>query len=269
MTDTISHHDNLDRRRFLSGAAVATAFVALPGCMTLDAGLGDVPPARPTPPPTSYASMYAAVTDAGHQLPAIPVDRLEQRLLRQLVDDPTGEKPGTIVVDTSTHHLYAVQPGGKAWRYGVSLGKSGFEWAGTAVIQFKKRWPIWTPPPEMIARRPELAKYSAENGGMPAGPQNPLGARALYLFRNGQDTMYRLHGTPEWDSIGKNASSGCVRLINQDVMDLFDRVPGVAPVFVRSSARAQMRATSMGAFGARATTTPIDAGVPADAERLG
>jgi lipoprotein-anchoring transpeptidase ErfK/SrfK len=212
--------------------------------------------------------MYAALSDGGYQLPAIPVDQVEPRLLRQLVDDPTGEAPGTIVVDTSTHHLYAVQPGGKAWRYGVSLGKSGFEWAGSAVIQFKKRWPVWTPPAEMIARRPELAQYSADNGGMPPGPQNPLGARALYLFRNGQDTMYRLHGTPEWNSIGKNASSGCVRLINQDIIDLYDKVAGVTPVIVRGSARAQMRATSMGALATAATTTPIDAGVPRDAELL-
>lgn len=256
----------ITRRSFLGASAAGAASLALPACTTLDAG---VAPVAPTPPGSQYAAIYGAMADGGYQLPAIPYSQLNPRLLRQMVDDPTGEKPGTIVVDTSTHHLYAVQPGGKAMRYGVSLGKSGFEWAGTAMIQFKKRWPSWTPPAEMIARRPELAKYSAENGGMPPGPQNPLGARALYLFRDGQDTMYRLHGTPEWNSIGTNASSGCVRLMNQDVMDLYDRVPGVTPVIVRSTARGQMRATSGGgAAGASATTTPIDAGVPRDAEML-
>jgi len=237
------------------------AALALPACTTIDPG---VDPSTPPPPSgADYVVMYAPLTDGGHNLPAIPVDRVDPRFLRQLVDDPTGEAPGTIVVDTTTHHLYAVQPGGKAMRYGVSLGKAGFEWSGTAVIQWKKRWPVWTPPPEMIQRRPDLARYSGANGGMPPGPSNPLGARALYIFRDGQDTMYRLHGTPEWDSIGKNASSGCVRLMNQDVIDLYDRVPGRTPIIVRAGAGARMRATS-----SRTVATAIDAGVPPDAELL-
>jgi hypothetical protein len=114
----------------------------------------------------------------------------------------------------------------------VSLGKAGFDWVGSANVEYKKAWPIWTPPPEMIERKPELAQYA---NGMPPGPKSPLGARALYLFKNGQDTMYRLHGTPEWSSIGKNASSGCVRMLNQDVIDLFSRVSGPTPVHVRHS----------------------------------
>ena len=170
--------------------------------------------------------MYAARTDEGYQLPAIPVAKLDPKFVRQIVSDPTGEKPGTIVVDVSEHFLYLVRDGGKAIRYGVSLGKAGFGWTGSAVVQARKKWPVWTPPPEMIQRRPELAKYK---DGMPPGPQSPLGARALYLFRDGKDTMYRLHGTPEWDSIGKNASSGCVRFMNQDIIDLYSRVNGVAP----------------------------------------
>ena len=95
----------------------------------------------------------------------------------------------------------------------------------TPVIQWKQKWPKWTPPDEMIARQPELEKYSAANGGMPPGLDNPLGARALYIFQNGEDTLYRLHGSPEWNSIGKSVSSGCVRLMNQDIIDLYDRVP--------------------------------------------
>lgn len=259
MIDRIPFRSSLSRRSFLGGTAAGAASLALPACTTVDPGVG-----IGTPPPAAgldYVTAYAAVTDDGHQLPAIPIDRVDPRFLRQLVDDPTGEAPGTIVVDTTTHHLYAVQPGRKAMRYGVSLGKSGFEWSGTAVIQWKKRWPTWTPPPEMIQRRPDLAQYA--NGGMPPGPSNPLGARALYIFRDGQDTMYRLHGTPEWDSIGKNASSGCVRLMNQDIIDLYERVQGRIPIIVRAGSGAQMRATS-----SRATATAIDAGVPRDAELL-
>ena len=208
--------------------------------------------------------MYGARTDEGYQLPAVPIRQLDPKFARQVVDDPTGEKPGTIVVDTSQHFLYLVQPGGKALRYGVSLGKAGFGWTGSAVVQWKKKWPTWTPPAEMIQRRPELAKYSAANGGMPPGPENPLGARAMYLYRDGKDTMFRLHGTPEWNSIGKNASSGCVRFINQDIIDLYGRVNGAAPVFVRAnlSPAARMTAVSF------RTAEPIDAGVPEGAELL-
>lgn len=251
----------LNRRAFLGASAAGAASVVLSACTGVDMGAGPLVVAPE--PALDYASMYGPVTDEGYQLPAIPLAKIEQRFLRQMVDDPTGEKPGTIVVDTTSHFLYAVQPGGKAMRYGVSLGKAGFGWSGNAHIQWKKKWPTWTPPPEMIKRRPELAKYSAENGGMPPGPQNPLGARALYIFRDGKDTMYRLHGTPEWDSIGKNASSGCVRLMNQDVVDLYTRVPGKTPIIVRAAAGSQMTATSTGAPG-----MAIDAGVPRDAEQL-
>ena len=261
MTDRPPSRLLLDRRAFMGGGAAAAASLALPACTTVDPG---VPPGSPTPPPRSDpAAMYGPVTDDGHRLPAIPVDRLDPRFLRQLVDDPTGEPAGTIVVDTTTHHLYAVQPGGKAMRYGVSLGRAGFGWSGTAVIQWKKRWPTWTPPPEMIHRRPDLARYGGPNGGMPPGPDNPLGARALYIFRDGQDTMYRLHGSPEWDSIGKNASSGCVRLINQDIIDLYERVPGRTPIIVRAAAGSHLLATAAGGPG-----IAIDAGVPRDAELL-
>jgi lipoprotein-anchoring transpeptidase ErfK/SrfK len=251
----------LNRRAFLGVSAFGAASMALSACTSIDS---DLAPGVPSPAPaTDFATIYGPITDEGYQLPAIPLTKLDQRFLRQVVDDPTGERPGTIVVDTTTHFLYAVQPGGKAVRYGVSLGKAGFGWAGTALIQWKKKWPTWTPPPEMIKRRPELAKYSAENGGMPPGPQNPLGARALYIFRDGKDTMYRLHGTLEWDSIGKNASSGCVRLMNQDVVDLYSRIPGKTPIIVRAAVGSQMSATSTDR-----SSIAIDDGVPKDAELL-
>lgn len=263
MSDFSPSFHRLGRRAFLGGSAAGVASLALAGCTTTEI----VPPPMVADEPATpgigdAASMYGARVDEGYQLPAIPFDRLDPRYHRQVVADPTGEAPGTIVVDTSQHFLYLVQPGGRAIRYGVSLGKSGFEWTGSAVVQWKKRWPVWTPPPEMIRRRPDLEQY---RNGMPPGPQNPLGARALYLFRDGRDTMYRLHGTPEWNSIGKNASSGCVRFINQDIIDLFGRVNGVAQVHVRPnlSASGRMSATSS------RTAEPIDAGVPRDAERLG
>lgn len=263
MSDNPLFSERLNRRAFLGASALGAASVALSACTTTDVA---PPPVVAPPPPSDSAfgaaeSMYAARVDEGYQLPAIPISKLDPKFVRQIVDDPTGEKPGTIVVDTSEHFLYLVRDGGKAIRYGVSLGKAGFGWTGTAVVQARKKWPVWTPPPEMIQRRPELAKYK---DGMPPGPQSPLGARALYLFRDGKDTMYRLHGTPEWDSIGKNASSGCVRFMNQDIIDLYSRVNGVTQVHVREtfSVAGENSAVS------NRTAEPIDAGVPRDAEIL-
>jgi lipoprotein-anchoring transpeptidase ErfK/SrfK len=248
-------------RRALLGAG-ASAGAGLCGLVSGGARAEERQGSTAVPVFDSPAQIYAAQVDAGHALPAIPVDKLNPRLVRQVVIDPTFEKPGTIVVDTSTHYLYFVLEGRKAIRYGVSLGKAGFDWTGSATVQFKKAWPVWTPPPEMIKRRPELAKYA---DGMPPGPQSPLGARALYLFRNGQDTMYRLHGTPEWASIGKNASSGCVRFINQDIIDLFGRVNGKTTVHVRHS---MYLGANAGARPSKAQTEAIDAGVPEGAEAL-
>ncbi|MCR5859856.1 L,D-transpeptidase [Mesorhizobium sp. J428] len=173
--------------------------------------------------------MYASVQEGTFSLPAIPYAKVPREFQRQIVPDPTGEAPGTIVVKLAEHHLYLVQEGGDALRYGVGIGKAGFEWSGRAVVQHKKQWPVWTPPSEMIARKPELEKW---RGGQPGGPENPLGARALYLFKDGNDTGYRIHGSPEWWSIGQNMSSGCIRMINQDVIDLYNRVPPKSTVVV-------------------------------------
>ncbi len=176
--------------------------------------------------------MYGTVVDGGFVVPAIPYRQINPRYYRQRVVDPTGERPGTIVVDTPSRFLYLVEPGGSAMRYGVGIGREGFSWSGEGVIQWRQKWPKWTPPNEMIARQPELARYSADNGGMPPGLTNPLGARALYIFQGGNDTLYRLHGSPEWNSIGKAVSSGCVRLMNQDIIDLYERVPSKARIVV-------------------------------------
>ena len=146
-----------------------------------------------------------------------------------MVDDPTGERPGTIVVDTADRFLYLVRDDGKALRYGVGIGRDGFAWSGRAQIAYKRAWPTWTPPSEMIGRQPELEQY---RHGMAPGLGNPLGARALYIFQDGQDTLYRLHGNPDERSIGQAVSSGCVRLLNQDVIDLYERVPSGTPIVV-------------------------------------
>jgi lipoprotein-anchoring transpeptidase ErfK/SrfK len=184
-------------------------------------------------PSREFIGDYASKVDGEFTLPAIPVKEMDKQFLRQRVPYETSEKPGTIVVDVSKKFLYLVEPGGSAMRYGVGVGKAGFEWEGNAYIGWKREWPTWTPPEEMIARKPELVKYSADNGGMEPGLDNPLGARALYLFKDGKDTLYRLHGTPVWNSIGTAASSGCIRLMNQDIIDLYSRVDGRAKVVVK------------------------------------
>jgi lipoprotein-anchoring transpeptidase ErfK/SrfK len=253
----------ITRRNFLNTAALGAASVAISACTTIRRERPPVQPAYVEPPLGGYATMYGPMIDEGFEIPAVPIEKIDPQFLRQIVPDPTGQRPGTIVVDTTGHFLYLVREGGQAIRYGVGLGRAGFEWAGDAVVQWKQKWPKWTPPDEMIARQPELAKYSADNGGMPPGLTNPLGARALYLFQGGEDTLYRLHGSPEWNSIGKSVSSGCVRLMNQDIIDLYDRVPAKTPVQVTSVVGQPMVASA----GRKAI--PIDAGVPEDSILLG
>lgn len=254
----------LTRRGFLNAAGLGMASVAVSACSTVSSQPPvDYQPPAPEPDIMDYASMYGPVIDGEYEIPAVPYQKIDRQFLRQYVSDPTGEKPGTIVVDLGNHFLYLVQPGGQALRYGVGLGRAGFEWSGSAVVQYKRKWPKWTPPDDMISRQPELERYSVRNGGMPPGLRNPLGARALYLFQNGEDTLYRLHGSPEWSSIGKSVSSGCVRLMNQDIIDLYERVPNKAPVVVTSYVGAPVAA-----MGYR-KAIPIDAGVPKDARLLG
>lgn len=182
--------------------------------------------AAPTEPGSPVPDVYGKIIDNGFQLPAIPIQKLDKKFHRQIVDFQTKESPGTIIVNTRERFLYYVLSGGKAIRYGIGVGKQGFAWSGTAYVAWKQEWPTWHPPKEMASRKPEVAKYVED--GMNPGVTNPLGARAMYLFNEkGQDTLFRLHGTPEWSSIGTAASSGCIRLINQDVIDLYSRVrPG-------------------------------------------
>lgn len=142
---------------------------------------------------------------------------------------------GTIVVDTRRKFLYLVQGDGRAMRYGIGVGRQGFSWSGDAIIRRKAKWPTWTPPAAMVERDPFAAEWA---GGMPGGPRNPLGARALYLYQGKVDTLYRIHGTFAPSSIGKAVSSGCIRMINADVADLYNRVPTGTRVVVLQNAGA-------------------------------
>ena len=142
------------------------------------------------------------------------VSELRSDLRRQVVNYRTNEAPGTIIVDTPNTYLYLVMPGGKAMRYGIGVGREGFTWSGVKTIERKAEWPDWTPPAEMIQRQPYLPRFVA------GGPTNPLGARAMYL----SGSVYRIHGTNAPSTIGGRVSSGCIRMVNEDVMDLYNRV---------------------------------------------
>ena len=223
------------RRRFTSLAlvtgALASGATTMAGCT---AGATSVVPSAVPPPP--MPARYGAITDEPFPIPAVPPGIVPPRFWRQRVDNPfPNERTGTIVVDPNAFYLHLIEEGGSAMRYGIGVGRDGFEWSGDAVVQYKRAWPTWTPPAEMIAREPELERYSAANGGQPPGPLNPLGARALYLFQGGRDTLYRLHGNPEARSIGQAVSSGCVRLLNHDIIDLHGRVADGSRVIVRPS----------------------------------
>jgi len=184
--------------------------------------------AAPAPDPALVA-MYASRQDGARTLPAIDVAAFHRALLRNEVDYPTAEAPGTVVIDTTGPFLYLVEGEGRATRYGIAVGREGFGWSGAGTIARRAKWPTWTPPPEMIARDPHVAKWA---GGQPGGVTNPLGARALYINFGGADSGYRIHGTNTPRSIGWAASSGCFRMLNQDVIDLYDRVQIGAKVVV-------------------------------------
>lgn len=230
----MSISQKLNRRTFVSGGTSAIA-LTLAGCSST--GQQQVPPRLAAErlrvsQQASFNNQYGAVLDEPFAIPAVDLSRVKPQFWRRPVPNTTGEVPGTVVVDTKSFHLYWIMDDGNAMRYGVGLGRAGFAWSGRARIAWKKAWPKWTPPAEMIARQPELEKWSAQNGGHPPGIDNPLGARALYIFEGNQDTLYRIHGSPEISSIGKAVSSGCVRLMNQDIIDLYNRVPNDTPIVV-------------------------------------
>ncbi|HRN87847.1 MAG TPA: L,D-transpeptidase [Hyphomicrobium sp.] len=210
-------------QRFVFGIGVAVrrlmllaAMATLSGCATLDGPVGiDLEAAQ--------ADMYGPLPEERFPIPATRIANVDPKYLRTQVAYETAEHPGTIVVDTSNRFLYLVQDGGTAMRYGIGVGQAGLELEGSAIVARKAEWPRWTPTQDMIRRNPEINAQWA--GGMEPGLTNPLGARALYLHRDGRDTLFRIHGTSEPRSIGKAISSGCIRLFNQDIVDLYRRVP--------------------------------------------
>lgn len=222
----------ITRRLFLGAAPLAV----LSGCTTF--GSSNDIASRPAiePAPKVMPIAYGAVLDEPYPIPAVPNGIVPERYWRQQVVNPFPyEAPGTLIVDPNAFYLHLIESRGTAMRYGIGVGRQGFSWSGDAVVQYRRKWPRWKAPDDMVARNPELIPYSVANGGMDPGPDNPLGARALYLFQNGEDTLYRIHGNPEANSIGKAVSSGCIRMLNQDIIDLHARVRDGSKVIVRPS----------------------------------
>jgi lipoprotein-anchoring transpeptidase ErfK/SrfK len=175
-----------------------------------------------------------AMPDGEHQIPIVDKARIKPEYRRQTVAWAGGERPGTVIVDIDDRHLYLVQGGGTAIRYGVGVGRQGFSWKGTATVGRKGVWPDWSPTTTMVSLKPSLPRH------MKGGLDNPLGARALYLHQDGRDILFRIHGTNEPWSIGQAVSSGCVRMLNEDIHDLYNRVPVGATVTVRRNGRGRV-----------------------------
>ncbi|NMG40161.1 L,D-transpeptidase family protein [Chelativorans sp. ZYF759] len=205
----------------LLAAALLPLFLA--ACVSGSSQPTAYQPVQPAGPDPFYRAMYGAQPDERFPLPATDIRNVDERFFRQQVDYHRSEPAGTIVVDTNNRFLYLVQENGKAMRYGIGVGRAGLAFEGQAEVARKAEWPRWTPTANMIERDPERNAQWA--GGMEPGLENPLGPRALYLYQNGRDTLYRIHGTSEPWSIGLDVSSGCIRLFNQDIIDLYSRVP--------------------------------------------
>lgn len=179
-----------------------------------------------------HRANYAALPAEKFPLPAMPLEKLDPDLRRQQVAYVSDQAAGTVVVDTPARRLYYILDDGQAMRYGVGVGREGLALAGNAYVGRKAEWPTWTPTENMQRRE---ARYRKLAGGMPGGPNNPLGARAMYLYRGGNDTHFRIHGTNQPQSIGLAMSSGCIRMLNHDVIDLYDRVlPGAKVIVIQA-----------------------------------
>lgn len=219
MPTTPNKVGRVTRRSVLLGIAA----LGLGGCATTtERAL--VAQARASVPPPPPPPMYYARPEERFPIPEVDVSQIDPVFWRTEVDYPTDEPVGSVIVDTPNRYLYHTQPDGRATRYGVGVGRDGFEWSGRGHIAYKREWPRWNPPDEMVARQPELEPVSIANGGMDPGLHNPLGSRALYIHQGNRDTIYRIHGTIETATIGKPVSSGCIRMLNQDVIHLADNV---------------------------------------------
>ncbi len=192
----------------------------------------DPPQPRPNRRPereqkSIFSAVNAPFASVANFFEDLSIRRATGQTTRRIVDNQTGEAPGTVVIDTPSRKLYLVLSDGRAYEYGVGVGRQGFAWKGVARVGRKAEWPAWVPPSDMLKRRPDLPRH------MDGGVDNPLGARALYLYSGSRDTMFRIHGTNEANSIGHAVSSGCIRLLNSDVVDLYSKVPVGARVVVR------------------------------------
>ncbi|WP_375670723.1 L,D-transpeptidase [Bartonella sp. CL434QHHD] len=216
-------------------AFLIAALLALAGCATHQSDMSSVSFQQVRYIPPEIQALYGPVTNETYSLPAVDLTTIDPKYWRQEVIYYTSYPAGTLVVDTQECFLYLIGENGKALRYGIGVGKEGLAFEGEGVIQRKRRWPNWAPTAAMMAREPE--RYGHLGKGMPPGPDNPLGARALYLFKNGKDTLFRIHGSHESWSIGRAISSGCIRLLNQDIIDLYDRVPVGSRVVVLQNNR--------------------------------
>ena len=183
-------------------------------------------------PASQIVEGYGVVEDNGYTLPPIPPEYLQGVNRRAFVPYFGDERPGTIEIDPHAKFLYWVMEGGMAMRYPIAVGREGRGMRGETVISRRAEWPGWTPTANMLRREPEV--YGPFRGGVPGGLSSPLGARALYLYRGGRDTFYRIHGTNDLQSIGNSGSAGCIRMFNQDIIDLYDRVPNGTRVVIRS-----------------------------------
>ena len=212
MTDT---KFSFDRRSLLLGGAAGVGALSLGGCMATD-GMSRA----------EAEKWYGAVSDKKFDIPPVDVGKIDPKYYRRTMAYPSKEAPGTIIVDPSNYYVYRIEGDGMATRYGANVGRQGFLWSGDAYVGRKAEWPGWTPPAAMLKRRPDLPRHMA------GGVDNPLGARAMYLYSGNRDVGYRIHGSNEPDTIGQAVSSGCIRMLNADVEDLYERVRVGAKVVV-------------------------------------
>lgn len=209
--------ESLTRRSFLVGMAAFGA-LGLAGCATT------------TGMTTAEAERaYGALPNERFPVPAVNINKIDPKYLRRRVSYKSNEPVGTIIIDPRHYYVYRIEEGGYATRYGANVGRAGFLWSGEAYIGRKAEWPVWTPPKEMIARQPEAAPYA---NGMAPGLDNPLGARTLYLYQNGAYTLYTIYSTIMPETIGRGVSSGCVGLLTQDMVDLYEKTPVNTKVIV-------------------------------------
>ncbi len=199
-----------NRRSFLAGSAAAFGALGLSGCVTSDDMRAEA------------ARLYGPVPTEKFPIPAVDIDKLDPKYFRQKVRYDSREAPGTIIIDPANHHVYRIEGDGMATRYGANVSRPGFGWSGEVYVGRKAEWPVWTPPKEMMARQPEARKYA---GGMPGGLENPLGARVLYLYKNGAYTVFTIYSTSDPETIGDGVTSGCTGLLSQDMIDLYSRTP--------------------------------------------